>query len=251
METAKMWFWIVLDVAIGLVAVNLVFFVMPMLGQLKDSFAPARTITISAQGLTTATPDMAEISFSVVTQGKDPQALSDNNNQKMTAVMQFVSSQNIASSDIATTGYNLMPNYQWDKNTQRNYITGYTLTQTVQVKVRDLSKVASVLGGLAPLGVNQIGSVNYTFQDPNKFIALARADALSKAQKQVNEMVSETGASVGKIMNISESSYIPYPRASYDYATGMGGAATVSIAPPIQPGTQDVTDTVNVTYEIY
>ncbi len=251
-EKAKILFWVLLDVLIALAALNLLFFVMPALDALKNSFASARVITVSAQGKTTASPDMAQISFSVLTQGQDPKSLSDDNNRKMTAVLQFVGSLNIASSDIATTGYDLQPDYRWDKFYQRNFIVGYTLTQTVQVKIRDLNQVPSVLGGLAPLGVNQIGGVTFTFQDPNKFIGIARADALAKAQKQANDMATQAGVSLGAVINIGENSYVPYPRPMYAaQSMGMGGAmSSAPVAPTIDPGTQDVTDTVNVTYAL-
>src|SRR5579872_3924356 len=114
MDKSKMYFWVLLDILVGALIINVVFFVMPLIGNLKNSFVPARTLTVSTQGMTTATPDMAEISFSVMTQGQNPQSLSDNNNTKMNSVLQFVSSQGIASSDIATTGYDLEPNYQWN-----------------------------------------------------------------------------------------------------------------------------------------
>lgn len=243
-------FWGVLTVFLAVLILFLVGFAMPAVLSWKGSFAPARTITVSAQGMATVTPDEADINFSVVTQGANPQTLSDNNNTKMGAVMQFISSQGIASSDIATTGYNLQPNYQWDKNTSRNYITGYTLTQTVEVKVRDLTKVASALGGLAPLGVNQIGGVNFTFQDPDKFIALARADALTKAASQANQMAAQAGTSVGEVVNINESHYFPGPQPVYAMSAGLGGAMAAPVTPSIAPGTQDVTDTVTITYEI-
>src|SRR5579872_5559014 len=100
MDKSKMYFWDVLSLLVLVLIVNLIFFVMPALSSWRGSFVPARTITVSGQGMTTATPDMAEVSFSVVTQGQNPQTLSDNNNSKMGAVMQFVSSQGVASSDI-------------------------------------------------------------------------------------------------------------------------------------------------------
>ena len=114
--------------------------------------------------MTTATPDLAEITFSVVSTGQNPQTLQTNNTNKMNAALQFLASQNIATSDIATTGYDLEPAYNYDNTTQSNYITGYTLTQTVTVKIHDLTNVATVLGGLAPLGVNQIGGVTLYLQ---------------------------------------------------------------------------------------
>ena len=181
-NSVKTWFWILLNVLIAVAIINVVFFVMPLLQRVSNGFYPARTITVSAEGKTTVSPDIAQISFSVVSQGQNPEALTTNNNDKMSAVIQFVKSQGIDAKDIKTTNYDLSPNYQWDKNTQRNFITGYTLTQTVLVKVRDLAKVATVVGGLAPLGVNQIGGINFTFDDPESFLAMARADAFTKAE---------------------------------------------------------------------
>lgn len=221
-----------------------------ILGSWKSYFVPARTITVSAQGMTVATPDEALVDFSVVTQGSNPQTLSDNNNSKMSAVMQFVSSQGIASSDIATTGYDLEPNYQYDKNTGTNYITGYTLTQTVEVKVRDLTKVAGVLGGLAPLGVNQIGGVNFTFQNPNEFVAIARGDALTNAQTEAAQMAAQTGASLGEVVTVTESSNVPSPLPVYAMSAGGAGAMSAPTMPSIAPGTENVTDEVTVTYQL-
>ena len=227
MDSAKKWFWIALDVLIVVLVVNVVFFVMPALGRLGGSFYPSRVITVSADGKTTAAPDLAEVTFSVVTQGLNPQTLSDNNNQKMNAVLTFVKSEGIADADITTTGYDLSPNYQWSASTQRNYITGYTLTQTVEVKIRDLSKVASVLGGLTPLGVNQVGGVTFTFADDEKVLAAARADAFAKVTAKAKEMAREAGVSLGRVVNVSENNYIPGPRPVYSFGerrNGCGGA---------------------------
>src|SRR5258708_391770 len=249
MNNAKTWFWVLLDVLLAVAVINVVFFVMPLLQHLGNGFYPARTITVSAEGKTTVSPDLAEVSLSVVSQGNNPEALTSNNNDKMSAVIQFLKAQGIDEKDIKTTDYNLSPNYQYDKNTQRNFITGYTLTQTVQVKVRDLTKVASILGGIAPLGVNQIGGVNFTFDDPEKFLAVARADAFKKTDAKAKEMAMDVGVSLGRVISVGEYGNVPGPRPLYmtaDKAAGMGGG--VASAPSIQPGTQDVTDQITVTY---
>jgi uncharacterized protein YggE len=249
MESSKKWFWILLDLFVVVAIVGVLFSVMPMLQQIGNGFMPARTITVSAEGKTTATPDLAEITFSVVTQGQNPSTLSNNNNQKMSAVLEFIGSQGIATSDIATTNYNLQPAYQWDNGTQRNFITGYTLTQTVEVKVRNISKVASVLGGLAPLGVNQVGGVDFTFADQNTVVAAARADAFTQALAKAKDMASEAGVSLGKVVNVSENNYLPMPQPVYGVSSPMSIGA-MAVAPSIQPGTQDITDTVTITYQL-
>jgi uncharacterized protein len=250
MKDAKGWFWLLLDIFLGILVVSSVLFGMPALVQFNNSLFASRTITVSAEGKTTATPDIAETSFSVVTQGQNPATLSTNNADKMNAVLQFVSSQGIAQADVKTTAYDLQPNYQWDKNTQRNFIDGYTLTQTVDIKIRDLNKVADILGGLAPLGVNQIGGVNFTIDNDEPVIALARADAFAKAEAKALSMARAAGVSLGQVINVQENSAVPFPYYADKAVYGMG-AGVPSAAPSIQPGTQDITDNVTITYSLH
>jgi uncharacterized protein len=252
MNEAKLWFWVLLDAFLASAVIALLGVGLPVAVQYASSVTPARTITVTSQGMTTATPDLAEVTFSVVSTGQDPQALTENNVAKMNAALEFLSSQNIATSDIATTGYDLEPSYNYDNTSQRNYITGYSLTQTVTVKIHDLSNVAAVLGGLAPLGVNQIGGVNFTFNDPNSFVALARADAISQDELKAQEMAYQAGASLGEVVNVSENSFVPTPGPVYAMSASAGMAVpSVAVAPNIQPGTQDVTDNVTITYALH
>lgn len=252
MNSAKAWFWILLDAFLVVLVVSAVCFGMPALQRFNNSLAASRTITVSAQGMTTASPDTADISFSVLSQGQDPQSLSANNTQKMNAVLQFVSSQNIASSDIQTTAYDLEPNYQYDKVSQKNIINGYTLTQTVTVKIRNLNNVATVLGGLAPLGVNEIGGVTFTIDDDTAVVAAARADAFAKAETKAQSMAQEAGVSLGQVVNVSENSVVPFPyyANTMSYGATAGGVAASVPAPSIQPGSQQVTDNISITYSL-
>lgn len=248
-NNVKIWFWALLDVFIAVAVLTAVFFVMPAVSRWKNSFMPVRTVTVSAEGKTAAAPDLAETSFSVVSRGKDPANLDADNNGKMTAVIAFVKSQGIGDKDIATTAYDLSPDYRYDTALNRNYITGYTLTQTVSVKIRDLAKVAGIIGGLTPLGVNQIGGINFTFDDEEKFLAVARADALLKAKTKAAAMAAEAGASLGEVISVGENGMIPMYQ-SYGIAKNMMSLAGMNAAPTIEPGTHDVTDNVTITYEL-
>jgi uncharacterized protein YggE len=231
-----------------------------------NSLVSARTLTVSANGKTTATPDLAEVSFSVVSQGKDPNALNADNNQKMSAVIAFVKSLTIASSDIATTNYDLEPNYPTVVNEiypvnlpmvpavpstiNSNTIIGYTLTQSVEVKVRDFTNIAKLLGGLPPLGINQIGGVSFTFDNPDKFLAVARGDALAKAKVKAAEMAGEAGVSLGKVMSVQEYGNVPYYPTMNMASPMAAGISSKSVAPTIEPGTQDITDQVTIVYAL-
>lgn len=217
-----------------------------------DSLMPAKTVTVSAEGKVTVSPDIAKFSFSVVSEGVDPKTIAEENIKQMNAAIDFVKSKGIEDKDIKTTSYDLQPRYEYDEKAKKTFISSYTLTQTVLVRVRDLNKVAEVLGGLPDLGINKIGSVSFEIDEPKKYLAEARDKAFEKAQEKAVEMASKTGVILGKVINFSEygggTPYYPY----YHEKLGLGGAGEMaaSVVPQIQPGTQEVTVNVSVTYEI-
>lgn len=248
MDKAKFYFWILLDLLVVGIIVNLIFFVMPAVRRYGNSLMPTKTISVSAEGSTTVTPDLAEASFSVVSQGKNPTDLADSNNEKMSAVIKFLKSEGLDDKDIATTAYNLSPDYKYDEVKKLNYITGYTLTQTVSVKMRDFKKVAEIVGGLTPLGVNQIGGINFTVEEPEKFLAIARADAFAKAKAKAAEMAAENGLRLGEILNIGEYQAAPVPY--YESVRSYGVAPQAAAVPTIEPGTQKISAQASITYEL-
>ncbi len=204
-------------------------------------------INISAEGKVTVKPDQAIINAGVQTDGVtaiDAQNANTNLANKMIA---FVKGQGVEDKDVSTSGYNLYPKYDYTKG--NGQITGYTANQSVTVKVNDLEKVGKILDGLTKNGANQINGVNYTFQDPDNFREQAREAALKNAREKAENLARAAGVRLGKLITFSENSGgVPMPYyADKGYGMGGGGAAV----PSVEPGVQDITAQISVSYEIY
>lgn len=213
-----------------------------------DSLISANTVSVSAEGKVTVSPDIAKLSFSVVSEGTDPESLTQDNIKKMNSAIDFIKSQGVDSKDIKTVQYDLSPRYEYNEEKKRSFISGYQMTQTVLIKIRDLTKPAKILGGLPELGINQINSITFEIDEPEKYLAEARNQAFAKAGQKAKEMAGANNVKLGKIINFSEyqgGGPIPY------YETlGMGGAGAIKSAPSIQPGSQEITVSVSITYEL-
>lgn len=250
-EKTKSYFWLLASLVLGAIFLNIVFFVMPMLARLGDSFQPVRTITVSAEGKTVVTPDLAQFSFSVVTQGQNPETIVDGNNRKVSVAIDFVKSQGVEAKDIKTSGYNLSPDYQYDEKTRRNYIVGYTINQSVNVKVRDFGKLPKLLAGLTPVGVNQLSGVSFTIDDPDRALEDARKQAFERARTKAQMMASASGVRLGRVVNVSEYAGGPGPIPYYGRAEAFGKGGDVMVVPPtIEPGTEEVSVQVSIVYEL-
>lgn len=234
-------FFVVLTLAV----VYCIFF-----GPLKkyaDSLTPSKTITVSAEGKVTASPDIAQLSFSVVSEGMNPEKIADDNNKKISAAIEFVKSNGVELEDVKTTNYNLNPRYEYDEDKRTSYISGYVLTQTVSVKIRDLGRVAKILGGLPSVGINQIFSVGFSIDDPEKYMAEARKQAFEKARQKAETMAVQNKTKIKQVLTFSDyQSAPPYPVMREMIANEKGDV----VLPTVEPGSQEVIVQVSVTYEL-
>src|SRR3989344_178018 len=253
MENQKNYFWSLLNVFLVAVIVGLVFFVLPAIAKFNDTIPPGRPISVSAEGKTLIPPDVALLNFSVLSRGKDPKVISEENTRKMNEVIAYVKGQGVEAKDIQTTGYNLQPNYEYDEKTRTSFISGYTLTQTVTVRIRDFSKISPVMGRLPELGVNQVGNISFTIDEPEKVLQAARDKAFEAARVKAEAMAKASGIKLGRVVSVSEYRYGgPSPYYAKERMLGMGGDALVApqAAPSIEPGSEEVTLTATIVYEI-
>lgn len=250
-EGVKRIFWIILNTVLG-VGVILILVSVKAVWQYGQSVYPARAISVSAEGKVVVSPDIATLDFSVVSEGANPEKLQNDNNKKVNDAITFLKNEGIDAKDIKTGGYNLSPRYQYDDKRRTSYISGYTLTQTVVVKIRDFSKAGKILVTLPGLGINQISSLSFDVEDPNKFLNEARKEAFTKAFAKAESMAGQNHVKIKRVVTFNENSG-GYPIPFYAKAeVGRGGGMGPVLVPPsIEPGSQEVTVQVSVVYEIW
>lgn len=252
---SKNYFWILLDVLVAALIINVVFFVMPAINNFGESLYPVRNLNVSAEGKTTVKPDIAQFSFSVITEGADLEKITSDNNKRIAEVINYIKSEGISEDDIKTTQYNLQPKYEYIESQKKSFISGYELTQSVFVKVRDLDKnigkISTILGSLPEMGINQISGVSFTVDNPEEFMAKAREEAFKKAHEKALVIAKSNGVSLGQVLNASEFQGGPIYYGPYE-KFGLGGAPAIdrAVPAPLEPGTQEITVNVSVTYAL-
>ena len=221
-----------------------------------------RSFSVSGEGRIVAIPDVAEFSFSVLMQGgKDLGVLQAENTLKVNRAIGVVKGAGVADEDIKTEQYSVEPRYKYFDCRPDYYsseakpcpppeIVGYTVQQTVGVKVRDFSKVGELLSQVVLSGANSVSQLNFTMDDPTELQNQARAEAIAKAKAKAKSIAKSGLFDVGRLLSIDEGSPVPiYAK----YSTfGLGGdmVAESAPAPAIQPGSQEIVVNVTLRYEI-
>ena len=214
-----------------------------------------RSFAVTGEGKVTVVPDVAQFSFSVITQGgKNIAALQAENTANTNKAMDFLAAQNVELKDIKTSSYNLEPRYQ-TFNCKPEIgavpcppaeIVGYNIIQTVSVKIRDFAKIGDALSGVITNGANSVLSLFFTIDDPTAIEKQARDLAIAQARDKAESVAKAGGFSVGRLLSIDE---------GFSSFFGKGGAGGVAFdsapsSPRIEPGSQDVTINVTLRYEI-
>lgn len=205
------------------------------------------TITLDGEGKVSGTPDLAKVDIGLFTEGEDVPSTQDANTQKVNAIVGALRDLGIAGADIQTNNYSISPRYQYEEG--RQMVIGYTVSQNISVKVRDLSQVGAVLSRVGQLGANQVNGVQFTIDDPSSLQQEARKLAIEDAQEKAQELAEALDLEVVQVVSFSEASSSPQPpqpfaAREFDAVGGSGGA------PDIEPGSLDVNSRVSVTFEI-
>lgn len=149
-----------------------------------------RNIKVNGKGQVEAQPDMAVVSLGVVTKDKNPQIAQNTNNEISQKMINALLRLGISKEDIKTSSYTVFPDYDFIEGKQ--ILTGYTVSNIYEIKVRDIKMVGEVINTSVQNGANQINSVNFTLEDSayyyNSALKLAVRDAASKAQAIANTM---------------------------------------------------------------
>jgi uncharacterized protein len=222
---------------------------------IKDKMnASENTITVSDTGVVYAKPDLGLITATVVTEAETVTEAMTDNTEKMNAVISAVKEQGVEEKDLKTTSFNVYPRYEWREATMlypqgQRILVGYEVRQSLEIKIRDLDKIGSIIQEATDAGANQIGDLQLTIDDQEELKKQAREQAIEKAKSRAEELAGQLGIRLAGISNFSESGSVPY---YYDLEKsavpmGMGGAEEEA---RIETGENKIEITVYITYKI-
>jgi uncharacterized protein YggE len=232
------------------------------LGYIGKEIYPQRTIMASGEGEAYAIPDIASFSFGSTESGDTVKEAQKKVDAKINKALSAIKDAGVEEKDIKTVGYNVYPKYEWEQiycittpcPGGKNVLKGYEVSQTISVKVRDTSKAGDLITKIGTVGVTNISGLEFTVDDREKYVSMAREQAIAKAKANAKQMAKDLGVRLGKLMYFNENGNYPMYY-GMDAKAGMGGEMMqTSVAPAVRAevptGETKITSSVSITYEI-
>ncbi len=209
---------------------------------------PERTIRVEAEGKVSVKPDIAMTTMGMTTEAATVAEAQQKNTEVVNKLVSRIKELGIDAADIQTQDYSVYPAYNYPTDGSKPELRGYTISQNVTIKIRDLNKANQVLGLAGEVGATNVSGLEFTIDDKDAYLEAARAEALKKVGEKAAALSSNLGLRLSGIVSYDEyeaSNEAYYGAKVYDMVLESAGSA-----PQIEAGTNDVVLHVGVTFEL-
>lgn len=202
-------------------------------------------VRVNGVGKVIAEPDVAVLTVGVEIQGETSKKAQADNNVQSQKIIAALKSFAISEDDIKTQWYNISPNYDY-RGEEGRKLLGYSANHSLNVTIRDLTKVSEILDKVTDSGATNVGNVKYTLENREASYDEARIKAAQSARAKAEKLAKVFGFEVGALVQVEEfinDSFMPMA----DRAIGSGGGASMNT---IQPGDVEIQLTLNAMFAI-
>lgn len=193
------------------------------------------SISVSANATIEVAPDTAVISFDVNGKGRTAAEATNAATSKMEGVSHNLLACNILGSDITTTSYTLYPDTDI-----KGKITGYTASNSVRIKLKDIAKLGPVIDKISAAGVDTINNISFSVSSRELYRNMLLAKAVENARQQAAVVANAGGRTLGKLLSANISTYSGGMERSYGNMKLMA-AADRAAAPETSIAAQEIT----------
>jgi len=197
-------------------------------------------------GSSTAVPKTASFQVGVTKNGPTPDDAQEQANQASNQIISELKKIGIKQEDIKTIDYQVNPQYRFPESGESQQISGYSVTQTLEVKVEKVELASEAIDVSVKNGANLLSGLSFVLTDEQKLELEneARKEAIEKAKKKAESIAKLSGIRLGKILNIEESfGGIPVP------LRAQGAFLEDKVQTEILPGETKVEVSVTLFYE--
>ena len=205
-----------------------------------------RSMSVTGTGRVTIVPDMATINVGVRSEAEAVAEALEGNTAQANAISQTLQDMGIEEKDIQTSNFNIYPNERYNPMTGEVEGRYFVVENTVNVRVRDLSKLGEILNAVVEAGANSINGITFSVEDRSAAVAEARDLAIADAKAKAEAIAESADVELGEILTIN----VYESGSPTGYFEAKGGMVTAEMEVPIAAGTLAITMECNLSYEI-
>jgi uncharacterized protein YggE len=215
-----------------------------------DSANENSTVFATGSALSRLAPDRVFISVGVETTNKTANDALSLNSGLMNNIISELRSDGLKPNETSTTFFNIFPLYNYTESGTRLNVTGFTVTNTLQIESSNLDNVSQWIDTAVASGANSINSIDFSVTEKKLEDTRTKliTDAIGNAKQKAEAAASAVQLSITGVKSIvvdgSTISPPPPPQPFYRESISAEGGTSAS-STPIIAGEQEVSVTVS------
>lgn len=222
----------------------------PALAATVEIEAEGPVIELSVYESVTTEPDLVTIGAGVTSEAPTAVQAMRQNSVEMRKVIDQIKSLGVDDKDIQTTGINLNAQYDYDRESRRQIFRGYSVSNRVSVKLREIDETGRVLDALVTAGATDLSGPSFSIEDDEAAKDEARKRAVARAKERAEAYANMLGYDGVEVLEINETLRGSNPMPQMAARAVLGAEAAADMSAPVQPGQVSTGVNITIKYEM-
>ncbi len=178
-------------------------------------------ISTSGTGTVLASPDRAQIDFSIITRAKRSEGASSENAGIGKRVTDRLGDMGFGRETVQTVYYGVNAEYGSNVMDRKPVITGYVAVHRMRVRTGDLKKTGTIVDAVLDAGASEIDDISYTSSKVDSLRQVALENAVKNALGDARAMARSAGGNLGDLVELKtagEQNFFPMESRSFKLA---------------------------------
>lgn len=207
------------------------------------------SVSVSGTARTSVTPDRVTFTVGVQTAAPTVEDATNENNRKIAAVVAALRKAGATDKEIRTSNFSIYPQQDYSEQGKPPRITGYQVMNNVTITREKIGDAGRLLQAAVNAGVNTSSGLTFVVSDPSRGRDEGLRAAFADARAKASALAQAAGRTLGRAVSISEGNEVQPPRPMPMQARAMMAKSDVGEV-PVESGTQELSFTVSVVFEL-
>lgn len=206
------------------------------------------SVTVTGTGKARLTPDRYSFNVGVQTVATTVDDAVRENNDRVAAVIDALKKAGATAAEIRTSNFTIYPQQDYQQG-KLPRITGYQVNNSVTVTRDKVGDAGKLLQAALNAGVNTSSGLQFLVSDPSRGRDEGMRAAFADAKAKATTLAQAAGRTLGRALTISEGVEPSRPPVVYK-AMAVAAAQATTDEVPVESGTQEMSYTITVTFEL-
>jgi len=211
-------------------------------GNNGQPIAERDTVSVSGEGTIKARPDIFNLVAVARERGDDVAAMKDEVDRQVQAMLDLAKQLQIDDKHITASDIQIAP--EWEYQPERKLI-GHQVSREVSFRTSGVERYAELADGLAGLGLKEVRPGGSEISNADELANQALEKAVRAAREKAEILARAAGRELGEALQINAQGYnVPGP------VPMRAAMAKEDASQSYRPGEQDVTASVQITFQL-